>query len=228
MLLVTYRKKFRVASDIYSFEFSSDRRIRYTAGQFIELTIPHESDDRGQKRWFTLSSSPSEDTIVITTKIQPHKSSTFKQHLLKLKAGTELKMANPMGDFVLPKDPKIPLVFVAGGIGCTPFRSIIKYLQDSQENRDIKLLYSVSDRKSAAFLDLFNETLGGKCKLIDTSVSVRLDSDTILGFSGNNPDCYYYLSGPEQLVESLEKSLFDTGIEKNRLHGDFFPGYETT
>src|SRR3989344_7668 len=133
--------------NVTTFWFKPERPLAYTAGQFIEMYLPHDNpDERGIKHWFTLSSSPTEELVSITTKLAGAKSSSFKKTLFALRPGVEIKIVEPMGDFVLPKDIGIPLIFVAGGMGITPFRSIIKWLSDRNEKRDITLLYAASAR----------------------------------------------------------------------------------
>src|ERR1700722_16878985 len=132
------------ADNIKTFYFRPEKPVHYTAGQFIELTIPHKNPDkRGIKHWFTLSSPPTDELLSITTKFAGDQSSSFKKALFKLKPGTELRMADPMGDFVLPKLIQTPLIFVAGGIGITPFHSMLSWLAATGEVRPIKLLYAV-------------------------------------------------------------------------------------
>ena len=153
---VTYLAKKPTAKNIYTFLFKPGTKVRYIAGQSTELKIPHgNTDSRGNKRWFTLSSSPTDYMLSITTKFSDKNGSSFKKALLGLKPDTILDMAVPMGDFVLPKDASIPLFFVAGGIGCTPFHSIIKYLGNTNEQRDIQLLYAANELEEVAFTDLF-------------------------------------------------------------------------
>lgn len=225
MIVVKFLSKEHLGDDFYTFHFTCDRAIRFIPGQFIELTLPHAADDRAERRWFTLSSTPKEG-LAITTRIVTDSPSSFKRVLSELTPGTKLKMANPMGDFVLPKDPSIPLVFVAGGIGCTPFRSIIRSLQESGEKRDIRLLHSVSRKNSAIFLDIF-EKLGQNFTLHVSERDGHLTSSDILAFSRKDDREYFYISGPEPMVEQLEKKLLEQGIKKSHLHGDFFPGYFT-
>src|SRR5665213_828787 len=126
---------------IKSFWFEPERPLDYIAGQFIMMSIKHDHpDDRGKEHWFTVSSSPSDAPLIsITTKFSTP-SSSFKTALHKLKPGEHVAISDPMGDFVLPKDRNIPLIFVAGGIGITPFHSIIKWLHDTKQSRDITLL----------------------------------------------------------------------------------------
>ncbi len=216
----TYMGSEPTAEEIRTFFFKPEKKPRQIAGQYIELTIPHDKmDDRGDKRWFTLSSSPTDELLSITTRLNP-KGSSFKKALQNLKPGTELHMASPMGDFVLPKDASIPLLFVAGGIGSTPYHSIIKFIQDNGEKRDIELLYAASDDEHVAFRDTF-EKLGDKFKTI---IGTRLTADKILE-NIKKPNTHVFLSGPEPMVEALEKDLKTKGLNENHFHGDFFPGY---
>lgn len=211
-----------IAKNITSFWFKPDRDVRYIAGQFIELRIPHHAkDSRGEKRWFTLSSSPTDKLLSITTKHASENGSSFKEALHSLKPGTQLDMASPMGDFILPKNASIPLVFAAGGIGCTPFHSIVKYIQDSGEIRDITLLYAANSEEEVAFKDTFTP-LGDKFKTI---IGERLDGQLIKNLGGVTDAHYIYISGPEPMVEALEKDLRSIGINKKHIHTDFFPNY---
>lgn len=221
-----------IAKNIKTFWFQPEHRVRYSAGQFIEMTLPHDdADERGQKHWFTLSSSPTEDLISITTKHATGQVSTFKQILFGLNTGDKITISEPMGDFVLPKDNSIPLVFVAGGIGTTPFRSMTKYLLDMGEKRDITVIYGARTLEEVAFKELF-ESYGAKLDIIlseqvaDWSGRTgRLTSDIILELAGDNSDKLIYVSGPEPLVETLEKDLLQAGVNKHKLVLDFFPNY---
>ena len=219
---VTFDHSKPAAQNIITFYFKPDREVRYQAGQFIELRLPHDNkDSRGDKRWFTLSSSPSEDLLSITTKFTVEDGSSFKNTLRSLQPGTVVDMASPMGDFVLPKDASIPLVFVAGGIGCTPFHSMVSSLQGSGEDRNVLLLYAANNEQEVAFKDTFGK-LGPRLQMI---IGERLDADKILELAGERPDQYIYLSGPEPMVEALEKGLKAAGVNKKHIRTDFFPGY---
>lgn len=221
-----------VAKNIKTFWWKPERPVRYTAGQFIELTLPHDNPDmRGIKRWFTLSSSPSEELLSNTTKHAAENGSTFKETLFNLKPGDSVMMSEPMGDFVLPKDMSVPLVFVAGGIGVTPMRSMIKWLRDKQEHRTIHLLYAANSLEEVAFRELFND-YGLPTDIILSQApknwkgqTGRLDGAKILELAPNVDNKLYYLSGPEPMVEALEKDLKDKGVDKRRIVGDFFPNY---
>lgn len=201
--------------------FRPERPVRYVAGQFTELFLPHEAaDERGVRRWFTLSSSPTEQLLGITTRFESSGSS-FKQQLAALQPGARLHLADPMGDFVLPKNPAIPIVFVAAGLGITPVRSMIKRLQDTDEQRDITLLYRTAESDEQAFAPLFNDSPLKYTPLIGQNN--RLTADRILQAQQGDP--LIYISGPEQMVEQLYKELQTKGISPDRLVGDYFPGY---
>ncbi len=221
-----------VAKNIKTFWFVPNKPVDYVAGQYIEMYLPHDNPDkRGQKHWFTLSSSPTEKLISITTKHAAERVSTFKQTLFSLKPGAEIKISEPLGDFVLPKDVSIPLVFVAVGMGITPMRSIVKWLADTGEKRQIQLIYAVRALDEAAFLNLFEAYgLDPRIILSDppsswTGLTGRLSGKRILEVVGHTPDQLIFVSGPEPVTERLETELLAAGVAKDKLVLDSFPGY---
>ena len=222
----------QTAQNIKTFWFRPEKSVEYIAGQFTELYLDHDNiDNRGPRRWFTLSSSPTEPLLSITTKFSTQISSSFKHALDQLKPGAHLKLAQPMGDFVLPKDTARKLVFVAGGIGVTPMRSMVKYLHDKGEKRDITLLYAVTQHEELAFEPLFKES---GIKLIpiikngaaDSGETGSLTADRILQLAPHDSNTLFYLSGPEPMVEAFTKDLAANGINKHHIIGDYFPGYQ--
>jgi glycine betaine catabolism B len=210
-----------ITSHIKTFWFKPEPHIRYVAGQFIELFLPHpDHDERGIKRWFTLSSSPTDPLVSITTKIAD-KPSTFKQQLLALKPGAQVHMSETMGDFVLPKDRKAPLVFIAGGIGVTPIHSMVKYLADMGEQRTTHLLYNARNYEEIAFKELFDHTLTKSEYIADRKLTVAEAIAVIEKYQ--NP--LVYISGPEEMVEVFVAAFNAQGIPPSRVVTDYFPGY---
>jgi ferredoxin-NADP reductase len=111
---------------VVSFIFQPQKPLKWKAGQFLHYVLNHAStDDRGSDRWFTIASAPYEKHVMITTRFTAKKGSTFKKTLKALKAGDTIEVSDLDGDFVVD-DPKKNYVFIAGGIGITPFRSILK------------------------------------------------------------------------------------------------------
>lgn len=222
------------AQNIRTFYFKPEKSVHYTAGQYTELHIPHKNtDDRGDKRWFTLSSSPTDEFLTITTKYTGDgKSSSFKKTLFSLKPGTELDAADPMGDFVLPKIIQTPLIFVAGGIGVTPFHSIFEWLAATNEERPIKMLYGVRKEDEIVFQDTFNKA-GIEPTIIVSEPSDawggergRITAELVLGLEQPTDDTLVYVSGPEPMVQALAKDLHLAGLNKNQIVTDEFPNYD--
>ena len=207
--------------------------MHYTAGQFTELTLPHDQpDERGIKRWFTLSSSPTQELVSITTRYAgDDKSSSFKKTLFALEPGAEVSMAEAMGDFVLPKLLQTPLVFIAGGIGITPFHSMFEWLATTGEARTIRFMWSVRNEEDIIFQETIDKAnVHATLVVADPSeawggLRGQLDAETILGIEKPTDDALIYISGPEAMVETLEADLQKHGIDKRQIVGDFFPGY---
>ncbi len=223
-----------IALHIKTFWFKSDEPIRFVAGQFTAIQLALERpDERGTRHWFTISSAPTEPLLGITTKFTPAKGSTFKHALQALRPGDKLNLLNPMGDFVLPQDKTIPLIFIAGGIGITPPRSIIKWLQDTGEQRKVHLVYSVRSVEEMAYRDLF-ESYPLRFTPIVTQPDASWRGETglltakkILALAGDDPRTLMYLSGPEPMVETFVTDLLALGFPRHRLVTDYFPGYKT-
>ncbi len=232
MLEVTLDHTHQENYNVRTFWFKPALPFRYTAGQFIEMYLPHKNpDERGEKHWFTLSSSPTDELISITTKWFGDKASTFKKTLFGLKPGAKIKIVEPMGDFVLPKSTDISLVFVAGGIGVTPFHSIIKWLTDTGEKRDIHAILAANAPKDILFEDLFKH-YDAKVTLIAADPDKNWKGETgilsaqkILDITGALGKRKLYISGPEPMVETLEKELHAHGTPGSQLILDFFPNY---
>lgn len=216
-------KKEPVNSTVTTFYFEPLEPIHYIAGQFTELRLPHESaDDRKDKRWFTLSSAPTDTLLSLTTRLN-NSGSTFKNKLVNLKPGTEVSLAAPMGDFVLPKLASVPLVFVAIGIGITPYRSIIAELQATGEQRDIQLIHSVRSLDDTMFGEIFQQ-LEDRFYLTPED-SAPLTGELIMKLTKPTSKHYIYVAGPEQIVERIIAELEDEGISRRHMYTDFFQGY---
>jgi ferredoxin-NADP reductase len=222
---VVFDHKQKLNSEITSYFFVPSKPLHYIAGQFIELTLPIAGNASEKNRWFTLSSSPTEKLLSITTR-HPRDLSNFKKHLAKMKPGDVAHMSQAMGDFVLPKDPQIPLVFVAAGIGITPMRSMLASQIESRQKRHINTLYFVKSHADACFVDLLKST-STTLDIIVTKSKNSISSmiENIHDYSSTNGFEHVYLSGPEPLVENLSNHLSNEGYRDYRLHTDFFPGY---
>lgn len=237
-LILTLKEKLLTATDAYDFIFTTNQHFKFKAGQYLEWTLAHhDPDNRGIRRYFTISSSPTEKEIKMGVKFY-EPASTFKKKLLSLQPGETVVASQLSGDFTLPKDKNKKLVFIAGGIGVTPFRSMIKYLVDQKESRSITVFYSQKTLTDFAYvndLDQAEEELG--IKTIYTLTEKNLIPPTWVGETGfvdlkmiqkYVPDYierYYYISGPHSMVAAFDKTLKEIGIKENQIIKDFFPGF---
>ncbi|MDQ5954766.1 MAG: glycine betaine catabolism [Patescibacteria group bacterium] len=237
-LILKLKEKKKIANDTYDFIFENDRKFSFRPGEYMEWTLPHRSPDtRGNRRYFTIASSPSESDVRLGIKFYPEPSS-FKNHLLAMPIGEEVMGAGRAGDFVLPKESEQGLVFIAGGIGVTPFRSMIKYLLDNNEKRNITMLYSNKTIADIAYREIFDEAwnkLGIKTIYAVTDpkevsadpliINSFINADLIKKEIPNYTDKVFYISGPHGMVNAFEKTLQDMGVKNKNIKIDFFPGF---
>jgi glycine betaine catabolism B len=208
---------------IYTYYFKPEDGYRYIAGQFLEFTLDHKNaDSRGIRRWFTLSSSPTEKLLSIT--LRQHASpSSFKKTLHELKPMTPVHFSEAMGDFVLPKSSSVPIVFIACGIGVTPYRSMVCWLNDTDTERKIELI-QILRNETPLFADIFSRPF------LQHTVYSRADSVTPSDImqsikNSNSSDKQIYISGPETVVEQYVSAYKKLGLPSNQLVTDYFHGY---
>ncbi len=237
-LILTLKEKVKIATDTFDFIFTKNRSFNFKPGQYMEWTFKHrDPDSRGNRRYFTIASSPTEEEVHLGVKFYPEASS-YKNHLIALPIGGQIVASGQAGDFVLPKDKQQGLVFIAGGIGVTPFRSMIKYLIDKKSGRKVTLLYSNRTVADIAYKEIFDQAekeLG-----IKTVYYITEPNETLSGISMQRgfintesikrdvPDYIsrkFYISGPHSMVSMFEKTLTDMGIPKKNITTDFFPGF---
>jgi ferredoxin-NADP reductase/Na+-translocating ferredoxin:NAD+ oxidoreductase RnfD subunit len=221
------------------FIFTSDRKFAYEPGQYMEWSLPHHKQDaRGMRRYFTLASSPTENNIRIGVRFYPEGSS-FKRTLQTIDANTRISATHLGGDFVLPKDSNQKLAFIAGGIGVTPFRSMVKYLVDTNDKRSIALVYSERTANDIAYSDVFTEAqqkLGANITYTLTTPNTPIPAGMRAGFitpeliAAQVPDYrvrLFYVSGPPSMVKAVKSMLRSIGVAEHNLKTDFFPGYSS-
>lgn len=211
---------------VISFIFEPEKPFSWKAGQFIHCVLHHEpTDNRGSDRWFTLASAPSEKKVMLTTRFMPQQGSTFKQALQNLKPGDAIEMSDLDGDFIV-EDLAAQYVFIAGGIGITPFRSILKELDQAGKSISATLLYANHDEHIVFRdeLDRFAQH-NPKLKIQYLIASERVDAARIKKEFPDLKTRFFYVSGPEPMVEKLGQTLKDLGVPADHLKQDWFPGY---
>ena len=229
---VRFDHKTEVAPGIVSLFFEPLEKFEHVAGQFIEVNLQHgRPDQRGIRRWFTLSSAPEESLLSITTRYAGKNSSSFKRAFTRLTKDTVLSFSPPEGDFTLPANHHTKLIFVAGGIGITPIHSMVKHLLLTDEQRDVRLIYGVNTLDDAIFMDVFDE-YQADVELVVASPDKEwqgatgfIAADTIVAATKSSDDYLIYLSGPEPMIEKLYAELKAAGVSSKRIKTDYFPGY---
>ena len=236
-ILPLLTKKVRVSPDSVDFIFDPERKFAYKPGQYMEWTIPHtNTDSRGNRRYFTLASSPTETNIRIGVKFYSNGSS-FKKAMLTIDNRSQVVASNLGGDFVLPKDSSKKIAFIAGGIGITPYRGMIKYLSDTKTPQPVTLLYSATSAEDFVYTDVFEEakqTLGIKTVYTITGANVpaewrgrtgMVSAEMIQSEIPDYNERLFYISGSQTMVTSVKETLQSLGVTNNHIKGDFFPGY---
>lgn len=198
--------------DYFSLILEKSNGFNFYPGQYLDYELNKDT------RAFTIAASPTENFLSLTTK---KGSSEFKKALLKLKIEDNITTSHPAGTFIL--DESSPAVFIAGGIGITPFRSMIKYTLDQKLKTKIKLIYSNSDENF-----IFKDELETWQKQLNLNIiyhnSTKL-GELVLDSSFVTSEAIYYLAGPPKMVASFEKILLDLGVDQTNIRYDNFDGY---
>jgi ferredoxin-NADP reductase/Na+-translocating ferredoxin:NAD+ oxidoreductase RnfD subunit len=231
------KEKVQAGTGIIDFVFQPKQKLSFTPGQYMEWTLPLKHiDSRGNRRYFTIASSPTESELRLGVKFVD-KGSSYKRTMQTMTGDQVIVGGQLSGDFVLPKDKTKKLVFVAGGIGVTPYRSMLKYLIDTNEKRDIVLFYSNPTVDEIVYSDVFD---AAEQKLGIRTIYTLTDKEKVpanwLGNVGRLsvdivkkeiPDYIsrtFYLSGPFTMVTGCESVLKGLGIPPQQIKKDFFPG----
>jgi ferredoxin-NADP reductase len=236
-LVLQLKRKRQMSPHAWDFTFALNRKLAFAPGQYMEWTLGHEEpDSRGNRRYFTLASSPTEPELRLGVRFNDP-SSSYKQALLELDRGDEIIAGQLAGDFTLPRDARQPLVFIAGGIGITPYRSMIKYLLDTRQRRPITLFYGALTVQDFVYRDVFEQAereLGIRVVYIAEKTESlppgwagergRINPEMIQSCAPHYRDATFYVSGPNVMVDAVKHMLRKMGIPEGQIKTDFFAG----
>ena len=220
---------------LVTFDLLGDQ-VDFTPGQYFFVTLPDvgHQDDRGLRRHITVVTSPNERGVLgFATRMRD---SAFKRSLAELPIGTEVEVEPPKGSFALPDDTSRPLVFVAGGIGITVFRSMLRYIREGRLPYRVTLIYSNRDRQSAAFLDELRELEHAlpDFRLILTMTQDpgwqgekrKIDAQFFRDYLGETLNAYTFLvAGPPAMAEGVQKALEAAGVREENVIAERYSGY---
>jgi ferredoxin-NADP reductase len=210
--------------------------VDFSPGQYFFVTLPDvgHQDDKGLRRHITVVTSPNERGVLgLATRMRD---TAFKRSLGELPVGAEVDVEPPKGSFGLPDDVSRPLAFVAGGIGITVFRSMLRFIVEEGLSHRVTLIYSNRDRESTAFLDELQELEreNPNLRLVLTMTqdegwegeTRRIDSGFLKDHLGADLDAYTFLvAGPPAMVEGVQKALEEAGVDEGNVVAERYSGY---
>jgi ferredoxin-NADP reductase len=232
------RRKEEIADGTMAFHFEKPVGFAFKAGQFGDFTLinPSETDAEGNTRGFSLASAPFEADLMFATRMRD---TAFKRVLRTMDIGTEVSLDAPYGSFTLHNNSSIPAVFLTGGIGVTPVRSIV--LQAAYDGLPHKIFVFDSNRKpeDAAFLNELREAQQKNPNYIFIGTMTELEKshrqwDGETGYIneamlekhvGDLTLPIYYLAGPASMVTAMRKTLNDAGVDDDNIRTEEFSGY---
>ena len=228
----------QVAEGTMAFHFQKPAGFDFQGGQSVDMTMlnPPETDDEGNTRTFSIASAPFESELVFATRMRD---SAFKRSLKSVPLGTELKIDGPMGSFTLHKNAKKPAVFLAGGIGITPFFSMVSQAAHDRQPHQLYLFYSNHRPEDAPFLDYLRglEKENPNYHFIPTMTDMQksqrpwdgergfIDRGMLIKYLNNLNGPIYYLAGPPAMVAAMRKMLLDTKVDEDDIRTEEFAGY---
>jgi len=227
----------QLAKNTYSFFFDrSGVQFDFLPGQYIRMILPHENvDDRGTSRFFTIASSPLQKNILqITAKVIQ---SSFKETLLNLNPGHDISFFGPMGNFYFQDDAK-PHVFLSGGMGITPFHSMLLYAAQKKIEVPLTLIAAFGASDELIFYDELTAiaTNNKNINVIYTVTQVdkdeewngqtgRISEELIHNYITDKKKSFFYVVGPTSMVEDTKKLLSEMKIDDEQISSEDFTGY---
>jgi ferredoxin-NADP reductase len=227
-----------VAERTMAFCFDKPATFKFTPGQFLDITLlnPRDTDSEGNARGFSIASAPYEDFIMVATRLRD---TAFKRALRTAPLGTEVKIEGPFGNLRLHNDKSRAAVVLTGGIGITPFRSILLHAANEKLQHRIFLFYANRRPEDAAFLEELEqlETKNPHYKLIACMTEMEKSSNPWRGESEMiNPQMLakylegvaspiYYIAGPPPMVKAMHTMLENMGMDNDNIRIEEFAGY---
>lgn len=225
-----------IAQGIMQVEFGRlDEVAVFRPGQFIFITLdnPPYTDNRGNKRHFSIINPQSQKQLIaVATKIGP---SAFKRSLFKLPLKTPVELGPIRGNFILPEETSFSLVFIAGGIGITPFLSMLRTINDTGFKQEITLFHSNRDKVSTPFFDELSELAKKEPKFKYIPIMTRdekwlgekrrINGELLKDYLKDLKNYRYFLAGPTTMVGEIYQALLKTDIPLDNIKSENFSGY---
>jgi ferredoxin-NADP reductase len=236
--MVKLQDRLEVAERTLAFGFEKPGAFTFKPGQYINLTLldPPETDAEGNVRTFSIASAPGEQTLMVATRMRD---SAFKRVAGRMPLGTEVRLEGPFGNLTLHADATRPAAFLAGGIGITPFRSIVVHAAKARLPHRLFLFYSNRRPEDAAFLNELQalERENPNYTFIGTMTAMERSQRPWLGETGHMNQTMlapvlngvarpiFYIAGPPRMVSGLHAMLNGAGVTDHDIRTESFTGY---
>jgi ferredoxin-NADP reductase len=235
---VRLTKREMVAEGSMAFHFEKPADFEFRAGQSIDVTLidASETDAEGNTRAFSIASAPFDHDLMIATRMR---NTAFKRVLSQSPLGLNVKVEGPSGSFVLHRKTEKSAVFLAGGIGITPFLSMIRQATHDKAPHQIYLFYSNRRPEDSAFLDVLHEaaTQNPNLHLIATMTQMNssrqpwngdtgfINGEMLQRYLASLQGPIYYLAGPPAMVSAMRGILTQAGVDEDDIRTEEFSGY---
>ena len=213
-----------------AFYFEKPEEFEFEAGQFFNFTLlsPGETDLEGNTRALSIASAPHERNLMVAMRLR---TTAFKRTLNSLPLGSELLLQGPFGWMTLPRNSTRPAVLLAGGIGITPFRSLVWNAAESLSPRRILLFYSVRVPEEAAFLEELHKlictvTQPQRTRMLWRGETGRISIQLLSKWIPDLSVPIYYIAGPPAMVNGVRQMLIGAGVAEEDIRAEEFYGYE--
>lgn len=238
IILTKLASRHEVAERTTAFQFEKPLNWTFKPGQYLDMTLlnPSETDAEGNTRTFSIATAPYEETLLVATRMRD---TAFKRVLGSMPPGSEVKIEGPSGSLTLHNNVKRTAVFLAGGIGITPFRSIVFHAAKERLPHRILLFYSNRRQEDAPFLDelMALEKENPNYKLIPTLTEMaksrqswhgevgKIDKAMLSKYLKDAASPIYYLAGPPEMVKGLHSTINAAGADDDDIRAEEFAGY---
>lgn len=227
-----------VAHGTMAFHLEKPSGFEFKPGQCVDVTLldPPPMDAEGAIRTFSIASAPYENELVVATRMRD---TSFKREFAKLPLGTQFKLEGPSGSFTLHKNAAKPAVFLAGGIGITPFRSMLRQAAKDPLPRALTLFYSNRRPEDAAFLDELQKLsqVAPNIVFVPTMTEMQKSARNWAGERGFIDRAMverycpaldapiFYVAGPPAMVTAMQQLLVQAGVDEDNIRSEEFGGY---